>query len=63
MTWDLTIEQKGNFFELMHDMGAHSVFYPMDITMRLSDCGMPVKDDRNKECLMIDSVMVHLVDS
>jgi hypothetical protein len=40
MTWDLTIEQKDKFLELMHDMGAHSMFYLNDMTKRLSECGI-----------------------
>jgi hypothetical protein len=45
MTWDLTIEQKDKFLELMHDMGAHSMFYLNDMTKRLSECGIPVTED------------------
>ena len=60
MTWDLTIEQKDKFLELMHDMGAHSMFYLKDMTERLSECGIPVTEDNENNCLDIDGVKVHL---
>jgi hypothetical protein len=62
MTWDLTIEQKDKFLELMHDMGANSMFYLNDMTKRLSECGLPVTEDSENNCLLIDGVKVHLAE-
>jgi hypothetical protein len=62
MPWKLTIEQKDKFLELMHDMGAHSMFYLNDMTMRLSECGLPVSVNSENDCLLIDGVKVHLVE-
>jgi hypothetical protein len=62
MTWDLTIEQKEKFLELMNDMGAHSVFYLNDMTNRLSKCGIPVKVDSENDCLLIDAAKIHLAE-
>lgn len=62
MTWDLTIEQKDKFLELMYDMGAHSMFYLNAMTKKLSECGIPVKEDSENNCLLIDGVKVQLVE-
>jgi hypothetical protein len=62
MTWKMTIEQKEKFLELMHNMGAHSMFYLNVMAKRLSECGIPVIEDFERNCLNIDGVMVHLVD-
>ena len=62
MTWEMTIEQKEKFLELMHDMGAHSMFYLRDMANRLSECGLPVIEDSDGNCLNIDGVMVYLVE-
>jgi hypothetical protein len=62
MTWDLTIEQKDKFLELMHAMGGHSIFYLNEMTKRLSDCGIPVTEDSDNDCILIDGVKVYLVE-
>jgi hypothetical protein len=62
MTWDLTIEQKDMFLELMHDMGAHSMFYLNDMTKRLSECGLPVTEDGENDCLLIGGEKVYLAE-
>ena len=62
MTWDLTIEQKDKFLELMDYMGAHSMFYLNDMVKRLSDCGIPVGVNDENDCLLIDGVKVHLAE-
>lgn len=62
MTWELTIEQKDRFLELMHGMGAHSVFYLEDMAKSLSECGIPITVDSEINCLIIDGVKVHLAE-
>jgi len=62
MTWNLTIEQKVKFLELMNYMGAHSMFYLNDMVKILSDCGIPAAVGHENDCLLIGGVKVHLAE-
>jgi hypothetical protein len=60
MTWDLTIEQKDKFLELMNKMGAHSTYFMPAMVRRLKDCGIPVVEDIENECIRIDDKKIPL---
>ena len=60
MTWQLTTTQKDSFLELMNELGAHSMYRIPLMVKELSECGIPVFEDKENECLVIDGVKVHL---
>ena len=53
MTWDLTIEQKEKFLDLMNSMGAHSTFYMSAMVKRLNSCGIPATEDLQNNCMLV----------
>ena len=62
MNWDLTLEQKNMFLELMNDMGAKSMFFLEVMAQKLSKCGIPATVDSKNNSLLIDGVVVHLTE-
>ena len=60
MTWNMTLEQKDKFLELMNELGSQSMFYLNDMVNYLKECGLPVKVGEKNDFLLIGSVKVHL---
>lgn len=60
MSWDLTIDQKEKFLELMNSMGAHSTYYMSSMVKKLINCGIPAVEDLENKCIHIGSQKISL---
>lgn len=55
MTWDLTLEQKDKFSELMNKMDANSMWFLDGIVDELIEVGLPATIDTENNCLRLGS--------
>ena len=60
MNWDLTIEQKDKFLELMNSMGANSMWFLDVIVEKFIEVGLPASIDTENNCLLLGDVRVEL---
>jgi hypothetical protein len=60
MSWNLTLEQKDRFLELMDSMGAHSMWFLDGIVEKLIEVGLPASIDTENNCLLLGGVRVEL---
>ena len=62
MDWNLTLDQKDQFLELLNKLGSHSV-YPIDhIKEKLTACGVPVKINEIDNRLLVGTVLIELTE-
>jgi len=60
MTWDLTLEQKDKFLELMSSMGANSMWFLDGIVEKFIEVGLPATIDTEQDCLILGDIRVEL---
>jgi hypothetical protein len=60
MNWDLTIDQKDKFLELMNSMGAHSTYYMSSMVKKLNSCGIPASEDLLNNCMIVGDKKISL---
>jgi hypothetical protein len=60
MTWNLTLEQKDNFLELMNSMGSNSMWFLDGIVEKFIEVGLPASIDTENNCLLLGDVRVEL---
>lgn len=60
MTWNMTLEQKDKFLELMNSMGANSMWFLDGIVEKLIEVGLPATIDTEHDCLLLGDVRVEL---
>jgi hypothetical protein len=60
MNWDLTIDQKDKFLELMNSMGAHSTYYISSMVKKLNSCGIPASEDLLNNCMIVGDKKISL---
>lgn len=61
MTWELSVEQRLKFSELLNSMGVRDVWLAHAIADRVSSCGIPCSLDESGTSLLIDTEIVESI--